>query len=203
MKRRFPFWMLVIIAVLQVNGAAASEYLKWEKLATLPDRVGVAAPFAGISSNALIVAGGANFPDTMPWEGGRKIWQDAAYVLPGPESEWKTGFKLPRPNGYGVSITGMGGLICIGGGDEKEHFRDVILLRWNGQELVAESLPPLPQGNAFQSGALLGNTIYIAGGIETPDGNTAWWPKAPAQTPRIPTEGLKHVWDFQYTGLLR
>ncbi|MBA4147483.1 MAG: sodium/solute symporter [Verrucomicrobia bacterium] len=135
----------------------------------MPDKTGVAGPFSGVSGNALIVAGGANFPDAMPWEGGKKIWHDAIYVLPGPKTEWKIGFTLPRPNGYGISITTAEGLVCIGGGDVNEHFTDVFLLKWEKEKITTKKLPPLPMPSAFGSGALLGNSIYVAGGIETPD----------------------------------
>jgi hypothetical protein len=34
-----------------------------------------------VSNGALIVAGGANFPDKAVWEGGRKHWYDNIFVL--------------------------------------------------------------------------------------------------------------------------
>ncbi len=34
-----------------------------------------------LSAAALLVAGGANFPDRMPWDGGTKVWHDAVYAL--------------------------------------------------------------------------------------------------------------------------
>lgn len=34
--------------------------------------LGLAGPITGISGNRLLVAGGANFPDGMPWKGGKK-----------------------------------------------------------------------------------------------------------------------------------
>ena len=46
----------------------------WEKLPPLPDREGFAGSFAGVSGDALLVAGGANFPGAKPWEGGAKAW---------------------------------------------------------------------------------------------------------------------------------
>jgi hypothetical protein len=55
----------------------------------------VAGPFAGTSGGALIVAGGANFPDKMPWDGGKKIWHDTAFVLDKTNGAWRGEFKLP------------------------------------------------------------------------------------------------------------
>src|SRR5438128_2044870 len=99
---------------------AASLTLSWRSLPPLPDRIGFAAPFAGISGRALLVAGGANFPGAMPWEGGQKLWYDSIYVLPKPDAEWLAGFKLPRPLAYGVSVSTPEGVLCAGGADARQ-----------------------------------------------------------------------------------
>jgi N-acetylneuraminate epimerase len=142
--------------------------LEWKELPALPDREGFATPFAGVSGGALIVAGGANFPDKRPWEGGKKIWYDSAFILEDPKGQWKPGFKLPRPNAYGVSINTDKGVLCIGGGDAIKHFRDSILLEWRDGRLEVTDYPPLPEPCAFFCGARLGNSVYVAGGIEKP-----------------------------------
>ncbi|MFN6050335.1 MAG: galactose oxidase, partial [Planctomycetia bacterium] len=46
----------------------------WEKLPPLPDEAGFASMFAGVAGEKLVAAGGANFPDKKPWEGGTKVW---------------------------------------------------------------------------------------------------------------------------------
>src|SRR5690242_1857271 len=94
---------------------AESLSLNWSSLPPIPDTNGFAGPFAGVSGGALVVAGGANFPQAMPWEGGRKVWYDSVFVLPEPAGAWRSGFKLPRPVGYGVSVTTTRGILCAGG----------------------------------------------------------------------------------------
>lgn len=147
--------------------------LDWRQLPPLPDSIGFAGPFAGTSGGALIVAGGANFPDKMPWEGGCKVWYDTAYVLERTNGLWRTSLKLPRPLGYGVSVTTPSGLLCIGGSDSTRHVRDVFLLRWQAGELQCSALPPLPQAMANSCGAVVGRTVYVAGGTPTPDATCA------------------------------
>jgi solute:Na+ symporter, SSS family len=44
----------------------------------------------------------------------------------------------------------------------------VFHLKWVNQQIVRETLPSLPRPTAYQSGAMLGDTIYVAGGLETP-----------------------------------
>lgn len=160
---------LLIASALPLAAAA----LEWKALPPLPDSSGFAGSFAGVSGGALIVAGGTNFPDKMPWQGGTKTWYDHVFALDKPDGRWRKAGNLPKANGYGVSITASDALILVGGGDAREHFRDVIQLRWDGQLLKSSPLPPLPKPCAFMAGALLDNTLYVAGGIEHPDDTTA------------------------------
>ncbi|MEX2309057.1 MAG: sodium/solute symporter [Pirellulales bacterium] len=147
--------------------------LVWERLPPLPDREGFGFPFAGLHRGTLIVAGGANFPDNKPWQGGAKVWYDSVFVLEAGAASWKTGMKLPRPIGYGVSLTTTRGVACLGGSDAQRHYDDCFLLRWEDSELRTTPLPKLPRPCANFCGALLGNTIYVAGGVESPDATAA------------------------------
>ncbi len=144
--------------------ACAGDGLVWKQLPSLPDPLGFAGPFAGVSGISLVVAGGANFPDKMPWEGGKKVWHDRVWVLDKPDGTWREGSKLPRPLGYGVSVSAPDGVVCVGGSDSERHYADVFLLN------VAQSRPlaPLPIPLANMAGALVGDDVYIAGGAEAP-----------------------------------
>jgi N-acetylneuraminic acid mutarotase len=121
----------------------------------------------------LLVAGGANFPHALPWEGGKKSWYDTVYALAEPQGDWKAVGKLPRPAAYGVSVTAPGGVVCAGGSDLQRHYRDVFLLRFAAGALETKPLPPLPQPMANGCGAVSGNVVYIAGGIEEPNSTNA------------------------------
>ncbi|WP_294228283.1 hypothetical protein [Prosthecobacter sp.] len=142
--------------------AVSAADLKWSPLPPLPDERGFAGSFAGVSGGALIVAGGTHFIDKMPWEGGTKLWYDTVYFLDEHMGVWRRGRNLPKPNGYGVSITTPEGLVIVGGGNATEHFRDVF---WIDNKV---ELAPLPKPCAFMAGCVLDDVIYIAGGIETP-----------------------------------
>ena len=87
----------------------------------------------------------------MPWEGGRKVWYDTAYVLDRANGPWRAACKLPRPLGYGVSVTTHEGLICIGGSDANQHVRDVFLLCWR----EGETAVPAPSAVAAAAGQFL------------------------------------------------
>lgn len=165
--------MFRLIWLMSSSLAVSAAALDWTPLPPIPDEKGFAGSFAGVSGGALIVAGGTNFPDKTPWEGGAKFWSDAIFVLQKPDGAWRMAGRLPKANGYGVSITTDDSLILIGGGNAAEHFRDVIRLRHRDGEITIEHLPHLPKPCGFMCGALLENTICIAGGIAGPNDTEA------------------------------
>ncbi|MCX7046386.1 MAG: hypothetical protein NTX50_12985, partial [Candidatus Sumerlaeota bacterium] len=157
----------------QAAQEAASETLTWGQLPSLPDALGLAGAFAGVSGGALIVAGGANFPNGFVWQGGKKVWQDKVYALDDPKGAWKVAGKLSRPLAYGVSVTTTQGVICIGGSDAERHYTDVFRLEWKDGALKTQPLPSLPIPLANAAGARAVDTIYIAGGADQPGELTA------------------------------
>ena len=77
---------LLIIASLAIPARGkTTEVLNWRQLAELPPikgqtiQPGLAGDFCGIHNDALIIAGGANFPRPI-WES-KKVWHDDIYVL--------------------------------------------------------------------------------------------------------------------------
>lgn len=158
------------------GGTAETKDLSnsWNSLPPLPDALGVAGAFSGVSSGVLLVAGGANFPDKMPWEGGAKVWRDSVYVLERSGSVWKRGGTLPKPGAYGVSATHRRGVICVGGSAGPDsHDPSARLLRWRSGRLQMESLPDLPEPLANLAGALIGDVLYVAGGQMGPTASRA------------------------------
>jgi N-acetylneuraminic acid mutarotase len=147
--------------------------VKWTELPPLPDREGFAGAFAGVSGGTLIVAGGANFPDKKPWEGGKKVWYDRVFVLDRPDGVWKRVGPLPRPLGYGVSVTYRGAVIFVGGSDIERHYSDAFRIEKQGDNFVTTPLPSLPKPIANMCGALVGDRLLIAGGQETPGATSA------------------------------
>ena len=144
----------------------AKELLQWSELPSLPSELGVAGPFAGISGNSLIVAGGANFAEPV-WEN-QKEWHDKIYVLEKEEDgyTWHAAGKLPKSIGYGMSVSYNGRVICMGGNDQKKVYSDVFSLYWDSKtkKVSINSLPNLPVPCAFGQAVLVKDVIYVAGG---------------------------------------
>lgn len=168
-----PMMMVFLASAVNAGSPPRLHTLEWHELPMLPNREGVAAPFAGVDDDALLVAGGANFPGKKPWEGGTKVWHDSVYVLERPDGHWKKAGKLPRPLAYGVSITTNEGVVCIGGSDANRHYAECFQMQWREGELRISSLPSLPVPCANAAGVMLNRTIYVAGGISGPNEKTA------------------------------
>ena len=196
--------------------AAAGHALVWKPLPPLPDPLGVAAPFAGVSNSALLVAGGANFPGKMPWEGGKKVWHDRMWILEKPEGPWREAGRLPLPLAYGISVTWRDRVICVGGSDAHRHYADGFRLSWKDGAVTTEPLPPLPMALSGASGALAGDFLYVACGAEEPgeqratnrafsldlSSQTPAWRELPALPgkPRILAAGAAHNGAFYVLG---
>lgn len=148
--------------------ARSQPHFIWSLLPAVPDPLGLGGPYAGVSQGNLLVAGGTNFARAPLWEGGMKTWHDTVYSLAAGEAQWQKAGTLPRPMGYGVSITTTRGLVCIGGADARQHYADVHLLQSEQESLISQTLPTLPVPMAYGCGARLGDVLYVAGGLESP-----------------------------------
>ena len=164
---------VMAIALSTSKGADERAPITWSRLPPLPDSLGVAGAFAGVSGGALMVAGGANFPGKMPWEGGKKVWHDTVYALERTNGSWRVIGRLPRPLAYGVSLTVPEGVLCVGGSDVERHYADTSVLVYSRGTLEVKSLAPLPIPLANGAGALVGNVAYVAAGSDQPGERSA------------------------------
>ncbi len=146
------------------TGLHGALEMTWQQGPDVLDRRGVAGPFVGVVESKLIVAGGANFPNALPWNGGQKVWYDRVWFLDD-NSDWSEIGKLPTTLGYGVSITTSAGLICIGGSNADAHVADVVRLSIEAGAVRTEKLPALPHPIANACGVLIEDTVYVAGGL--------------------------------------
>lgn len=171
-----------VAATYGVDNELLPWLIKWNNTNSLPllngkENKGVAGAFSGFVGSELIIAGGANFLDKMPWEGGIKNWEKTLYYADTHESNYQWGIMtdfLPVPVAYGVSIQLPQGVLCIGGCDAERCFDNVFLIyKENGLFSLSNDWPSLPVPLANATGAVLDNKIYIAGGQEQIIGENA------------------------------
>lgn len=165
------FLYLLAVAIFCASPVSAEPRMfDWQELPALPTPI--SGQFVGVSNGALIVVGGTNFPIPL-FEGGTKEWYDTVYVLEHGSDKWRSALNLGYAPSYGGMVSTSEGLICIGGGDAKEHFTGVFLLKWANGKMEKVDLPSLPEPTAYCGAALLGNTVYLAGGQSSPKSTTA------------------------------
>ncbi len=175
-------FLLVFITIINISVFAANQ-IQLDQLPEIPPlqnmgtQPGVAGAFAGISNNALLIAGGANFPKKLPWEGGTKIYHNDIYVLHledenNPHWHPKT-FALPLPVAYGASLTLNQGVLCIGGNDQNSICANVFIMKWDpeSESIKITDLPDLPVPLCNHAAVQIDQTVYVLGGKSTLNGD--------------------------------
>lgn len=176
-KKRYLTFLIAGLLTGASIPAQKTKTLKWSVVATLPKvdslavNPGVAGAFAGVHNDVLIIAGGANFPAGLPWEGGKKVYNDEIYILreiAGEQFEWfnVVKYKLKEPVAYGAAVSSPKGVICIGGENDRGVSANVFLIRWDevSETLITDDLPSLPYELTNLSAVINGNKIFVAGG---------------------------------------
>jgi len=193
------FCLILILPLPLFAGQEAEKApLSWSALPDLPGTCGLGGAFVGVHNEALIVAGGANFPSAPPWVGGAKVWHDDVYVLERGAGTWRTGYKLEHALAYGASISTDRGIVLIGGCDAEKAYSTVSLLQWDRIEksLSQEPLPYLPAPSSYLAAGMIGDILYVAAGqcssdpadlekafwaldLARPEGRRSWTPLEP------------------------
>ncbi|RFM27475.1 sodium:solute symporter family transporter [Deminuibacter soli] len=172
-KRLLILISFVTAMKTQAQDTAVNTWFNWQQTTPLPDSDGFAGVCAGVSNGALLVAGGSNFPGNgRPWNNGVKSWHKTIYALDKPGGVWKAAGELPVSTGYGVALTCNEGVLYIGGADATQHYASALLLQYRNGKVQIAHLPDMPSSLAYACGAIVHNTVYIAGGAAAPGSAT-------------------------------
>ena len=178
---QFKLGAIAILGSLILLGCnrPSSPSISWEKLEAgmiMPDN-GLAGALIGTSNNQLIVAGGANFPESMPWEGGAKKYHKALYIydIDSGKIVPKRREQLAIAKGYTANAQFKKGFVCAGGENNTEVFPSVDYFYMKGDSLIRESLIDLPM--PLTGGALVNihdDLYYIGGHNKSLVSNKVW-----------------------------
>ncbi len=171
--------------------------LDWKQLADLPDAEGYAGSYAGVSNGALIVAGGANFPEKPLWEGGPKRWTDRVFVMTSISGGWQDATPLPKPLGYGATASLPQGMMLIGGCNVNGAVADCYMLTYEKGDVSCRPLPSLPVALTGHAAVVMGGKVYVQGGslaVGEQDAENRLWVFDPAseawsEGPAMPARG--------------
>lgn len=175
MKKYIKIWMLMTM-IFQESEIFAQKTNEWnvEQIPVLPDVQGFAGMYAGVIEGMLVVAGGANFPDKMPWEGGVKRWYNTIYTLDEETKKWRmSDVRLPDSLAYGVSTSYDGNILIVGGSNNSNQpVTTTCRITLEKGQLAIKKLSPLPMALVNMCGTLVGDYLFVAGGSTSSDG----WP---------------------------
>lgn len=144
----------------------------WLEGGALPEKdgkphIGVAGPLTGILNNRLVIAGGANFPQGMPWDGGKKTYQKEVYIFK-IESAGKLILEMTKPFAdsiaYSANAAADGYIYSVGGERNGVATADVWRYSLVDNELVREALPSLPIPLTNGTAVYLNGQLYMIGG---------------------------------------
>lgn len=149
--------------------------IAWDTLEEIPitDRNafqhGLAGPVAGVHHSRLVLAGGSNFDRAMPWEGGKKLYHDAIFILKkeaGSSFRWEqAAWQLPVPMAYSACVSTEKGIVSLGGETVGGPSARAFILSIDTDKLKLADLPHLPCALASSAAAVHGTRLYIAGGL--------------------------------------
>lgn len=178
-KSIFPLILsLFIMSTTDIfSQKAAVNQVEWRTAAKVQNAdgstsLGFAGAINGISNDVLIVSGGANFQDKMPWEGGKKHYSKEIHILQkcnGKYSWNKNVFStLTEPIAYCGNISTDLGVVYVGGENENGLSNKAFILKWNAAKNVVEttSLPNIPLAITNIGLTHIGNVVYAVGGDE-------------------------------------
>ena len=171
--------LIYIILILSVHECVDAQdkhtiSLSGNEIAELPSiqnnkSIGVAGPVVGVLNNFLIVAGGANFPVAMPWNGGVKKYYKQAFIFERLNKQIKSKAliaELPFTIAYAANCISPFGIVYAGGENENGLSSKVFLIKWSEalNNISISALPDLPKPITNASMTCINQTIYLVGG---------------------------------------
>lgn len=174
---------LTVSVIAQKNHSVS---MQWKTAAPLPAdsgkqlATGFAGPVTGIHHNVFFIGGGANFPDGMPWNGGKKKYYNNIYpyqISNNTLVPLKKSYTLPFTIAYAACCTTPNGILYAGGENENGITNKVWLVQWDSaaENLSCSSLPDLPLALSNAAATCIGNKVYVAGGESSADVSAAFF----------------------------
>ena len=184
------FFSLILSLLIMPTTDALSQkkavnHVQWKKAAQLQNAnggisLGFAGAINGITNDVLIVSGGANFQDKMPWEGGKKHYSKEIHVLQkcNDSHSWNKNIRstLPEPIAYCGSTSTDLGVVYVGGENENGLSNKAFILKWNASknEVEIKSLPNFPVAITNIGLTQIGKVVYAIGGDEATKSSNAF-----------------------------
>ena len=181
--------LLLTMSLSSCHTILADEFVRigWKQAGILPAdkegkmHPGLAGPVVGMHNNLMMIGGGANFPDAMPWEGGKKVYHSRIYLYKkvSDDSLILVHSKniLPESLAYPAVVSTPMGIVIAGGENSGGPTNKVWLssIRTVDRSVSFLDLPSLPQPVTNAAMASMDNDIYLAGGESLEGPQSSVW----------------------------
>ena len=173
MVRANACFIFSMLWMLTANSQHVPDQLtNWKKVGEFPaskgiPSIGLAGQSAGVFGDFMIIAGGTNFPDKMPWEGGRKVYYDDVFFYAKNTKGILTlsgNHKLPMNLGYAATASTEKGLVMAGGENETGILNKVMILQVFKDDKELAFLPDLPIPLTNAMAVAYQSSVYVMGG---------------------------------------
>lgn len=164
-------FMMTLIVIISCNAKNVKEMnIEWEKMSTVGLgeglEKGVSASYAALIDGKIIVAGGANFPGKLGFEGGTKALYDEIVMYNSETESWNVIGRLPEKSAYGVSIAlSNEEAVWIGGNSDSSSLKSAYKVMFNDGSLSLEPFVSLPVAIDNFAGCAINNKLFVAGGV--------------------------------------
>lgn len=166
--------ILSTLLFMQCRTTKNVEEITWSVADSLPKTItgqvqlGVAGPVVGVHQAYLLIAGGANFPEKMPWDGGIKKYQYSAYIYAIKDGalHLQDTCSFNTSTAYAANCSQDEGIYTAGGENENGASSQFHIYKWNNEKQYFETqqLPDLPIPLSNASLVADDNKLYLVGG---------------------------------------
>jgi len=168
---------LIVCVCLVFASTAQKKYespITWKQSGVLPEQpnglthIGLSGVVSGVVANQIIIAGGNNFPEGYPWEGGVKKYYDQVFVYDVKGDTLimaDSSVRLPSKVAYAAIAQLNDGIFYAGGENEKGPLTNVYLIQKNNKNgVVIINWPDLPEALTNAVAVATSNAVYVLGG---------------------------------------
>lgn len=176
MFRTGGFLIFSILCTLTANSQHKfAQLINWNKVGEFPaingvPSIGLAGQSAGVNGDYMIVAGGTNFPEKFPWEGGKKVYYNDIFLFRKQSNgllHFSGADKLPMNLGYAATVSTEKGLVVAGGENETGILGQVMIIQVVKGDHEIAFLPELPLRLTNATAVAHKSSVYLIGGETT------------------------------------
>jgi len=172
--------------------------INWKQSGVLPVQpnglihMGLSGVVSGLVGDQIIIAGGNNFPEGLPWEGGIKKYYKRVFVYNNQKDTLLNTFtfNLPANVAYAAVAQLKDGIFYAGGEDEKGPLSSAYLIKKSkSQSFEIIELPSLPIAISNAVAVATENAVYVLGGANKEGISNKVW--------KLALNNIKKGWTVQ------